>query len=340
MLVSLRRLTLLAVAALGLLLACGPACDRQAETAVPLRVVVGPFLTNAPFFIAAEEGYFAAQGLRVEFINMVNSAHAVPALAEGEVDVLSSAIRVNLLNAIARGAEIKFVADLGRVRAGDCTARAFLAHPALLASGALADPSDLAGRRISADPAFYSGYVLERLLARGGLTLDDVELVGLSSPTEPGALENGSVDVVTSVEPWITRMVSAGQAAVWIAIEDVVPVFQVSTVVFGPTLLGADPEAGERFLIAYLQGVRQYNEGKTPRNLEILAKHTGLDPELLARCCWTPITADGRIDLASMLEYQRWMVGKGFLDRVLDEEAYWDPRLVDRACRALDESQP
>ena len=50
---------------------------------------------------------------------------------------------------------------------------------------------------------------------------------------------------------------------------------------YGPAFLDKDPELGRRFMVAYLQGVKQYNEGKTERNLEILQNYTRLDRDLL-----------------------------------------------------------
>ena len=54
-----------------------------------LKMVVLPRLSWAPFYIAQAEGFFAEQGLEVEFIQMERSADAVPLVAQGEVDVIS-----------------------------------------------------------------------------------------------------------------------------------------------------------------------------------------------------------------------------------------------------------
>ena len=49
-------------------------------------------------------------------------------------------------------------------------------------------------------------------------------------------------------------------------------------------------------MIAYLKGVRQYNQGKTDRNVEILAKYTEMKPEEVKQSCWIPMRSDGMID--------------------------------------------
>jgi ABC-type nitrate/sulfonate/bicarbonate transport system substrate-binding protein len=114
-----------------------------------------------------------------------------------------------------------------------------------------------------------------------------------------------------------------------------IPDFQFAFILYGPILLDKNPDAGRRFMVAYLKAVRQYNLGKTERNLEILAKHTGLDRELLKRACWPPMHNDGRINVRGVLDFQAWAVGKGFLDSPVKEEQFWDPRFVEYANQVL-----
>jgi len=93
-------------------------------------------------------------------------------------------------------------------------------------------------------------------------------------------------------------------------------------------------------MIAYLKGVRQYNLGKTARNLDIEASATRLDRDLLARTCWQPIRGDGRINVESVLDFQRWAVRRGALDALVPPESFWDPSFVDQANVALGPPAP
>jgi NitT/TauT family transport system substrate-binding protein len=315
-------------------IACGEKKD-QTESDV-LRVVSTSFLAHAPIFIAQEEGYFTEQDLEVEFVQMVSSGHAVPALVEGDVDIIPGAVRISVLNAMVRGAKVGFVADFGHASAGDCFAWALVARPALAASGELEGPAQLKGRRIATNPSVHNGYFLEKLLNTAGMTLDDVDIVNIPFAARPEALEKGSVDLATSSEPWTTRMRQAGQAVIWMSFQQVIPDFQQAVIMYGPTLLVKNPDAGRRFMVAYLKAVRQYNEGKTSRNIEILAKNTGLDDELLRDCCWPPIRSDGRINLDSVLDFQRWGLEKGLLDKQVPIEQFWNPSFVEHACQVLD----
>ena len=69
-------------------------------------------------------------------------------------------------------------------------------------------------------------------------------------------------------------------------------------------------------------GWREYNQGKTDRNLDILAEYTKLDRELLKEACWAKMRNDGRINVESILDFQTWAVKKGFLEKEVTGEQY------------------
>jgi hypothetical protein len=90
-------------------------------------------------------------------------------------------------------------------------------------------------------------------------------------------------------------------------------------------------------MVAYLKAVRQYNKGKTDRNLEILAEHTELDRELLKKICWPTFRNDGSINIDSIFEFQKWGLKKGLIDQPASKEQLWDSRFIDYANRILGE---
>jgi NitT/TauT family transport system substrate-binding protein len=121
----------------------------------------------------------------------------------------------------------------------------------------------------------------------------------------------------------------------WMPVQDVIPDFQAGFVVYGPTLLEKNQDAGHRFMLAYRKAVRQYNQGKTPRNLDILAKEFELDRGLLEASCWQPFRADGHINAQSVFDFQAWAVKEGYLDTPVGQERFWDSRFLDRANQAV-----
>jgi NitT/TauT family transport system substrate-binding protein len=290
----------------------------------------------APLLIAAEEGYFRDQGLEVEFLALGSPRDGLPALIQGDLEVLAGSINTSFLNAIAQGAQMRIVADKGYLARDGCTYLAFLTRPELLAGGELRRRDGGAPWRFSYRRGAYYEFLTERALARSGLSRDEVEVNRLSPEAEVQALAHGRLDVAIATSIVMEKMLASSTAAVWHSAQSVLPDGQYLVVLYGPALLDRDPESGVRFMSAYLRGVRQYNLGKTERNLEILARRTSIDRRALETTCWIAMREDGLIDTATVLELQAWAVGKGLLSRPLALEEIWEPRFVTDARRRLE----
>jgi ABC-type nitrate/sulfonate/bicarbonate transport system substrate-binding protein len=307
---------------------------------IRLKVLYGRYLSFAPLAIAKAEGDFAAQGLDVELVHLTGSQEATSALIRGELDVAAGILRPAEFNAIARGAAVRIVADKGNYGPGPCVSAALVALPAFLQTENPSSPEHLRGARAAPTLLSFGEYALETFVNSKGLKLDDLNLRRLSQPSAEVALEKGSLDFQDIVEPHLTRILRSGRLVVWKPIREIVPDAQLAAIYYGPNLLEKNREAGERFMIAYLQGVRQYNSGKTRRNVEIISKETGLDPGLVREACWQPIRGDGKINVESVLDFERWAVRRGYLAALLPSESFWDPSFVVAANRVLGPQGP
>ena len=81
----------------------------------PIEVKLGSNLviSDAAFFIAERNGYFKEQGLTVKVINFDSGPKMIAPLGSGQLDIAAGATSAGLLNAAARGIDIKIVADKG-----------------------------------------------------------------------------------------------------------------------------------------------------------------------------------------------------------------------------------
>jgi hypothetical protein len=114
-------------------------------------------------------------------------------------------------------------------------------------------------------------------------------------------------------EPWVSRLIQSGSGHIWAKTQDLVPLALVGSVWYGPSLLEQNRDAGNQLMAAYLDGVRQYSEGATPRNIEIVSGFTGLDSAQLQATCWPVIRGDGRVNADRIREFQAWLVTRGDL---------------------------
>ena len=329
-----RRCLAAGLIALVLFAGCG---RREVEPTAPpavdtLKVVLLPFLSFAPILIAEEEGYFTEQDLKIEFVRMPDASQVMPALFAGELDVWCSSVTAGLINAIGRGGKIRIVADKGRMPRGEPGYTSIVVRSDLARDRRL-EAAGLRGMTIACKPMSFRAYYLRKLLDASGLTTDDVQLVNPPDASLSEAMKNGAVDAAIIGEPWVTRVIETTGAVIWDTLKESGP-YQVAVVVYGPNLLD-NPALGDRFMAAYLKGLRDFSQGKTDRNVEILAKHTGLDPDLLRKATWPAMREDGRIDVDSVLDYQAWAIEGGLMDKVVPAEEFWDPGYVERAAAML-----
>jgi len=311
---------------------------QQTPKTVNLKVVLYPFFSVAPFFIAEEEGYFAEQGLEIEYVKLDEDI-AIPALARGEVDVYTGLINIGALNAMHRGANIRFVSDRGYLAYEDCSYFGLVARKALVETGELNRPSQLNGRNVSWFRASFEEYFLEEVLKKDGVQLDDLKKITIPPPADIGAMSKGGLDLTVTSEPWVTRIVQSGYGVLWLPDQKVLPDFQFGLTLYGPKILENNPDAGKRFMVAYLKGARQHNQGKTARNLEIVTKYTGLKPDLLEKACWPKVRNDGRINVQSIRDFQDWAIAKGYLDQPVPSNLFMDTSFIEHATRVLNKTQ-
>lgn len=106
-----------------------PATSAPAASGEPVKVKaqILPLLSFAPYFIAQEEGYYADEGLEVEFVQFQHSSDAIPALLQGQVDVIGGALSFGLLNAMAKDEGMRLVADKGYLTDTGCSYTSILA---------------------------------------------------------------------------------------------------------------------------------------------------------------------------------------------------------------------
>lgn len=295
-------------AVMGLVLGAAPslAADK-------VKLVVLPFLSQAPIFIALEEGLFAREGIEIERVALSSSYLALPGLMAGELDAAIPQAGPALFNAIARGGQARIVAP-GVVMSGGCSYAAFYGTGLTLADLTSGEPRKLT---ISADADAFEGFLVDLLRKRPGGSKLEVTYREMPAQAQQAALTSHAVDLAFMSEPWLTRMNQAGTGKVAVGGEELLPDGQFTALMFSRRMLDGSNDLGRRFMRAWLAGLKQFHEGKTPRNLDIVARATKLSPELLTAACWPTMPGDGQVRTASLEAYQRWLLERKVIDRLI-----------------------
>jgi NitT/TauT family transport system substrate-binding protein len=168
--------------------------------AEPLRITHTTWVGYGPLFVAQEKGFFAAEGVEVELINIDYGGAATDALLDGQVD--GSAISLD--TAVARfqsyGQALVCVLALSHSQGGD----------GVVARTDIHTIADLEGRAVAFQEHALPQFYLNVLLMEAGLSEADIEPVFLPSRDAAEAFMLGEVDAAVTWEPWLTEAKNAG----------------------------------------------------------------------------------------------------------------------------------
>lgn len=323
---AVRTRRALALVTVGLCVAAAGGCGARAEQARErggaaalrrVRVAFRPHLSWGPLMIAKAEGFFEDEGIAAEFVTSLRSEEALVALVTGDIDVNPGPLHAGFLSAIARGAPVRIAAGMAELDPDGCSYFAIVVRPGIDTSGAPA----LKRMRTSQDGG--ARFLVSRMLASRNLPLDNVETVRLPEAVMAMSLENGSLDAAAVSEPALTRLRRSGTQ--WLRGEDAFPNFQWGVLAFGERLLVRDRDTGLRVLRAYQRGVARYNEGKTERNVAIIARESGAPPEDVREACWPAFAPDSRVNWASIAAFQAWANAERLMEHTLSPAQASDP---------------
>ncbi len=140
---------------------------------------------HGPLVIAKEKGFFREQGLEVELVAPADPNDPPKLVAAGQADIAVS-YQPQLHLQVAEG--------LPLVRIGTLVATPLNAL-VVLRDSPIRSVADLRGRTVGYSVGGFEDALLGAMLARRGLSLDDVELVNVSFALSP-SLISGRVDAV------------------------------------------------------------------------------------------------------------------------------------------------
>jgi NitT/TauT family transport system substrate-binding protein len=303
---------------------------------VALNITMSNKLSYGPILIAEKEGYFAEFGIKLNNISFTQASEALALLVAGTTDIYAGTLNIGFLNVLSGSPDLRAVADRGHVQPGSkCTYQAILVRKDLYNSGEVTSAANLAGQTISVSTGGPAAFILGSYLSQAGLTFKDIKTTNLTPLTEIDAYANKTIAIGITAEPDLTRVLNAGTTTILAKAEDVVGLFESGFIAFGKTLRVDHPDVGARFMAAYLKGVRQYNEGKTDRNLQVLSEATGETIQMLQTACWPSINSDGLIDFAGVEPFQQWAIAQGQLEKPVTADQFFDPSFLLAAQKLL-----
>ncbi len=307
--------------------------------------------SDAGFFIAMDQGYFAAEGLDVALTPFDGAQRMMAPLGQGELDVGGGTATASLYNSASRGIGIRIVADRSRMEAGYMF-QTLMVRKAVIASGRFKSYADLKGLKFAlVAPGGSPGSALNEAARKGGVPYDSIDKVFLPFPAQASAFANGAIDASLMIEPFATYLVDQGMAVRFASSEDFYPGNQIGLVFFSEKFLKERRTVGERFLRAYVRALRDYNDAvvegrfsngpKGQAVIAILARNLNMKEDQIRSSYVQAISPDGSPNVESLRKDLKFFLAQGDVtDAKVDLDKILELSLVDKAAKDLGPYQP
>ncbi|MGW0803928.1 ABC transporter substrate-binding protein [Nonomuraea sp. NPDC002799] len=272
----------LAAASALLLAACGggqsPPADAGGASGAPtpVKVSVIPIIDVAPIYLGNQQGFFAAEGLKLELVPAQGGAAIVPAVVSGQVEFGFSNF-TSLIIAKSKGLPLKVVAP-GAGSTG--TQGEDFGGVVVKAGSPLKSAADLAGKRVAVNTLnnINDTTVRASIRAAGG-DAKNVTFTELAFPDMLAALDKGNVDAVQVVEPFLATAKKNGDRVIASNYVDTAPGLTIAGYFTSQQTLTAKPDLVKRFTSA-MQKSLKYASDNPDAVRKVLLTYTKIDPSL------------------------------------------------------------
>ncbi|EIW17896.1 MULTISPECIES: ABC transporter substrate-binding protein [Pelosinus] len=307
------------------------------ETVV--KVGMKQVVSDAGILIGTAKNYYKDLGIKIEPVQFNTGQEMINQLAAGQLDVGATVTSSGLFNAMSRDIPIKIVADKGINLPGQGYYRLVIRKDL---TDTIKDYKDLRNKKIAiVGTASLDEIALSRVLQKGALTTNDVDIQVIRSfPDMLVSFGNKSIDAAMIIEPFVTLSINKDLADPWKDPVDYDPDAQTALLVYG-TSMTKNPAVANRFMTAYIQSLRDYNDGFVKNKnrteiIDILCKYSVIkDPALYEKMFPTGLNPNGYVRTKGILLDLDWYKENNLLQSDIKYEDAVDNQYVDFAVKTL-----
>ncbi len=251
-------------------LACAICFTQGAAAQDTIRVLAPTWVGFAPALVAGDLGYFAEEGLTVEFSFEDDRANVLAAMERGDIEVDMRTVGEH--QGAPRTDETPGII-IGSIDIS-------LGGDGVIADGSIASVADLKGKVVAVEPNIPARLLLQMELKKVGLSLSDVELREIATADTIAVFADTSVAAVGTYEPFMTQsLLAVADRKPHILISSKLePDLIVDIITARDDDLAANPEKYKKFLRGIYRAVDFFKKDPT-KYAELAAPHYGLQPQ-------------------------------------------------------------
>jgi NitT/TauT family transport system substrate-binding protein len=322
--------------------ASGPAAYRPEPLDPPVTVEISSVrsVPDGVVLIAQQRGYFDAEGIRLNIVPFGLTSQALSSLGTNQIDVVIGGVNAALYNQIARGVDVRVVADGGSTAPG-YDWQGIAVRQDLLDSGRYKAPPDLKGLKVNeVSTGGVSHYYVDLLLQQHSLAPTDMEIVQLPYPDALAAFTTRGVDASALIEPYLSRAETVGAKVVLRSL-DISRDVPGAAVLMSPGFIANRP-VSVRFLTAWLRGVRDYLRAfaDPPQRAQLIQFLQANEIDLDARTQVPAYDPNGLPPVEPFDAHLAYMIKTGVVTSPVTIQQVLDTSLIREAAQKLGPFQP
>lgn len=298
-------------------------------------------VADAPFYIAIEKGYFAAEKVDVSLERFTSAAQATAPLSTNQVQVVGGGVSASLYNAFSRDWPVRIAMARTRDWPGYSSDTLVLRNDL---KATVTSARQLKGKVIGINaPASVLHFMLGRFMETDGLSISDVQTINMAWPNMAPGMETKALDGGMVVEPFATQFAAKNISFPFKRAADFMknPPLEVSVILYSKGWMDKNPDQVKAFTVAYLKGVRDYFDAmkggpKRAEVIDICIKYTSLkDKAMYEKMQWSYMDPNGEISIDGLRDQQDWYVKNGFVSTKANIEGMVDRRFLDYALEKI-----
>lgn len=319
------------------------ATPAAADPPVEVAMGIAPVVPDASTFLAVDEGYLSAAGIKLTLETANSAANLIPFLASNRVQVVQGGISLGYFNAVAQGLPITLALDSGSTPINnDLMVRPDLAN-------SIKSVRDLKGKRVAVvAPGSIPIYEVGKVLETAGLTLKDIDIKYMPFQSMGAAFANHAIDAALEVAPYVDQLAQQGLAKRWLDPDTVIEPQPTTVVAYmvNTDWAAKNKEVAHRLFVAFARAGREYCDAyhHGPNRAAVvdeLVKHGIMaDRALLDGMAWQARDPNGRFNSASLQDVQEFFHREGLLAKMAPMERVVDTSYAEAAATALGPYHP